>query len=148
MRELRDGVEFMMAANIKFDTGYKCSMSVQVTDKMVHQFAEMSGDFNPIHFDEAYARTTRFGQRIAHGMIAGALFSRALNENMGQGGIYLSQTMKFLSPVFINDTLTIEMHVTGMRKEKGIASVETIARNQKGEVCVKGEAVVMVASNV
>lgn len=137
-----------MAANINFDTGYRRSMTVQVTEKMVHQFAEMSGDFNPIHFDEAYAKTTRFGQRIAHGMIVGALFSRALNENMGEGGIYLSQTLKFLSPVYINDTVTIEMHVTGMRKEKGIASVETIAKNQKGDICVKGEAVVMVATNV
>jgi acyl dehydratase len=137
-----------MSANIKFDAGYKCAMTVQVTDKMVHQFAEMSGDFNPIHLDEAYAKTTRFGQRIAHGMIVGALFSRALNENMGEGGIYLSQSMKFLSPVYINDTVTIEMLVTAMRKEKGIATVETIAKNQKGETCVKGEAIVMVATNV
>ncbi|MCB0369921.1 MAG: MaoC family dehydratase [Bdellovibrionales bacterium] len=131
-----------------FDVGYKCSMTVQVTDKMVHQFAEMSGDFNPIHLDEEYAKTTRFGRRIAHGMIVGALFSRALNENMGEGGIYLGQTMKFLSPVFIDDTISIELEVVAMRKEKGIASVETIAKNQKGEVCVKGEAIVMISKNI
>lgn len=137
-----------MAANINFDTGYKCSISVQVTDKMVHQFGEMCGDMNPIHFDEDYAKTTRFGRRIAHGMIVGALFSRALNENMGEGGIYLSQSMKFLSPVYINDTVAIEMTVTAMRKEKGIATVETLAKNQNGDICVKGEAVVMVATNI
>ncbi|MCK6599317.1 MAG: MaoC family dehydratase [Bdellovibrionaceae bacterium] len=137
-----------MAANINFDTGYKCSISVQVTDKMVHQFGEMCGDMNPMHFDEEYAKTTRFGRRIAHGMIVGALFSRALNENMGEGGIYLSQSMKFLSPVYINDTVTIEMTVTAMRKEKGIATVETLAKNQNGDICVKGEAVVMIATNI
>lgn len=137
-----------MAANINFDTGYKCSISVQVTDKMVHQFGEMCGDMNPMHFDEEYAKKTRFGRRIAHGMIVGALFSRALNENMGEGGIYLSQSMKFLSPVYINDTVAIEMTVTAMRKEKGIATVETLAKNQNGDICVKGEAVVMIATNI
>ena len=72
-----------MSANIKFDAGFKCAMTVQVSDKMVRQFAEMSGDFNPIHLDEEYAKTTRFGQRIAHGMIIGALFFRAVNEYLG-----------------------------------------------------------------
>lgn len=134
--------------NFSFDTGFKCSETVQVTDKMVHQFAEMCGDFNPIHLDDEYAKTTRFGRRIAHGMIVAALFSRSLNDNMGKGGIYLGQTMKFLHPVYINDTISIELLVTAMRKEKGIASVETIARNQDGVICVKGDATVMVANNI
>ncbi|MBL7545163.1 MAG: MaoC family dehydratase [Bdellovibrionaceae bacterium] len=136
-----------MAHNINFDKGFKFNLSIQVTDQMVRKFADMCGDFNPIHLDDEYAKKTRFKQRIAHGMIVGALFSRALNENMGEGGIYLSQTLKFLSPVFINDTLELEFHVTAMRKEKGIATVETLAK-KKGELCVKGEAIVMVASSI
>ena len=137
-----------MAHNINFEKGFKFTLSVKVTDEMVRKFAEMCGDFNPIHLDDEYAKTTRFKQRIAHGMIVGSLFSRALNENMGEGGIYLSQTMKFLQPVYINDNLKMEFHVIAMRKEKGIATVETLAKKENGDLCVKGEAMVMVADTV
>ncbi|OYZ22988.1 MAG: protein dehydratase [Bdellovibrio sp. 28-41-41] len=137
-----------MGHNIQFDKGYKFNLSVQVTDEMVRKFADMCGDFNPIHLDDEYAKNTRFKQRIAHGMIVGALFSRALNDNMGSGGIYLSQTLKFLQPVFINDTIHMEFLVTAMRKEKGIATVETLAKKANGEVYAKGEAIVMVSSAV
>lgn len=123
-------------------------MTVKVTDQMVRQFAEMCGDFNPIHLDEEYAKKTRFGRRIAHGMIVGALFSRALNETMGGGGIYLGQNMKFTSPVYIDDEITIELHVTNMRTERGLANVETLAKKTNGEICVKGEATIMVADGV
>jgi len=71
-----------------------------------------------------------------------------LNDNMGSGGIYLSQTLKFLQPVFINDTIHMEFLVTAMRKEKGIATVETLAKKANGEVYAKGEAIVMVSSAV
>lgn len=134
-------------ADSNIAVGYSVKTQVKVTDKMVHQFAEMCGDFNPIHLDEEYAKTTRFKRRIAHGMIVGALFSRALNENLGSGGIYLSQAMKFVNPVFIDDVLSIELTVTGLRKEKGIATVETLAKKvDTDELCVKGEAFIMVAS--
>jgi len=125
--------------------GFKATVDVQITDKMVHQFAEMSGDFNPIHLDDEYAKTTRFGRRIAHGMIMGALISRVLNEKLGQGGIYLAQNLKFVNPVFIDDIVTLELTVTGIRKEKGIATIETLAKKQTGETVVKGEAIIMMA---
>jgi 3-hydroxybutyryl-CoA dehydratase len=127
------------------EVGFKATVEVQITDKMVHQFAEMSGDFNPIHLDDEYAKTTRFGRRIAHGMIMGALISRVLNEKLGQGGIYLAQNLKFVNPVFIDDIVTLELTVTGIRKEKGIATIETIAKKQTGELVVKGEAMIMMA---
>lgn len=133
---------------VKIFKGFKTAMTVKVTDKMVRQFAEMCGDFNPIHLDEDYAKKTRFGQRIAHGMIMGALFSRALNETMGEGGIYLAQTMKFTSPVYIDDDITIELCVTNMRPERGLATVETLAKKNNGDVCVKGEATIMVADGI
>ncbi len=135
-----------MASAEKRDVGFKDSITVTVTEKMVRQFAEMSGDFNPIHLDEEYAKTTRFGRRIAHGMIVGALISRALNEKIGAGGVYLGQNLKFVNPVYIDDTVTIEVTITGLRKEKGIATVDTIAKKQTGEIVVKGEAVIMMAT--
>lgn len=127
------------------DVGFTKSTSVKVTDKMVRQFAELSGDHNPIHLDDVYAAKTRFGRRIAHGMIAGALISRALVECIGEGGIYLGQSMKFVNPVFIDDTITITIKITAMRKEKGIATVETNVTKENGDMVVKGEAVIMMA---
>lgn len=128
--------------------GKKVSETIKVTDQMVRQFAEMCKDFNPIHLDDEYAKTTRFGRRIAHGMILGALFSRCLNDNIGSGGIYLSQTLKFTNPVYIDEDIIIELEITNLRPERGIASVETIAKKTNGDICAKGDAMIMVASNV
>lgn len=119
-----------------------------ITGEMVRKFADVSGDHNPIHLDEKYAAGTRFKKPIAHGMLCGALISRALAQDLGPGGIYLSQTLKFLSPVFIGDTVTVELKVTAIRAEKGIGTVETLVKNQKGELCVKGEAMIMAAHSV
>lgn len=127
------------------DVGYTASITVQVTDKMVRQFAELSGDYNPIHLDEEYASKSRFKRRIAHGMIVGALISRALNDGIGRGGIYLGQTLKFVNPVFIDDVITITIKITGLRKEKGIATVDTTATKENGEVVVKGDAIIMMS---
>ncbi|MEK2644382.1 MaoC family dehydratase [Bdellovibrio sp. BCCA] len=131
----------MVTAEI--DVGYTASITVKVTDKMVHQFADLSGDRNPIHLDDDYAAKSRFKRRIAHGMIVGALISRALVDGIGLGGIYLGQSLKFVNPVFIDDTITITIKITGLRKEKGIATVETNAYKENGDIVVKGEAVIM-----
>ena len=132
----------------QIDVGYTSEISVKVTDKMIRQFAEMSGDHNPIHLDEAYAATTRFGRRIAHGMISGALISRALVDCLGGVGIYLGQSLKFVNPVFIDDTIKITLKVTGLRKEKGIATVETNVTKENGDLVVKGDAVIMLSTEL
>ncbi len=128
-----------------FKAGDVVSESVTITDEMVQLFAKCSGDFNPIHMDEEYAKKTRFGRRIAHGMLSAGLISRVLAMKLGTGGIYLGQTLKFLKPVFIGDTVTVEITVTSLREERGIALMATVVRNQSGETVVKGEATIMVA---
>jgi acyl dehydratase len=125
--------------------GYKATETVKITDKMVRQFAEMSGDNNPIHLDDEYAKTTRFGKRIAHGMILGALISRFLNEKIGTGGIYLAQTLKFTNPVYIDDEITFELEVTKLHAKRGLGTIDTQAKNAKGELVCKGEATIMMA---
>ena len=130
------------------DVGFKASETVKITDKMVRQFAEMSGDFNPIHMDDAYAASTRFKKRIAHGMILGAMVSRFLNEKIGSGGIYLAQTLKFKNPVFIDDDITFELEVTKLHKTRGLGTIETIAKKANGEIVMKGEATIMMAWGV
>ena len=128
-----------------FKVGDVISESVTITDEMVQMFAKCTGDFNPIHMDEEYAKKTRFGRRIAHGMLSGGLISRVLAMKMGVGGIYLGQTLKFLKPVFIGDTLTVEITVNSIREERGIASMGTLVKNQAGELVVKGDATIMVS---
>jgi len=116
-----------------------------VTDELVRAFAEVSGDFNPIHLDEEFAKTTRFGRRIAHGMLSGAFISAVLGyEFVEKKIIYLSQSLKFTAPVFIGDTVTTTATITKIRQDKNIVTMDTICTKQDGETAVKGEAVVMI----
>lgn len=125
--------------------GDKFSTSKQITDAVVRAFAELSGDYNPIHLDEEFAAKTRFGKRIAHGMISGALISAVLGYELKDRKIvYLSQTLKFTAPVFIDDTVTATATVTGVREDKNIVTIETICANQNGETVVRGEGAIMV----
>lgn len=125
--------------------GDKFSRERLVTDELVRAFAELSGDHNPIHLDEEFARTTRFGRRIAHGMLSGAFISAVLGYEFAERKIvYLSQTMKFTAPVFIGDTVTTTATVTGIRKDKQIVTMETVCTKQTGETVVRGESAVMV----
>ena len=116
-----------------------------VTDELVRAFAELSGDHNPIHLDEDFAAKTRFGRRIAHGMLSGAFISAVLGFEFRERKIvYLSQTMKFTAPVFIGDTVTTTATVKNIREEKGIVTLETICTKQDGTVALQGQAMVMI----
>ncbi|MGE3262173.1 MAG: MaoC family dehydratase [Bacteriovoracia bacterium] len=130
---------------MKFKVGDKASVRVTVTDKMIRDFAELSGDKNPVHLDDAFAKTTRFGRRIAHGMITGALISRALaTELPGPGAVYLTQSLKFTAPVFVDEEIIIELTVLNIREEKGFLTIETKALKADGKPAATGEALVMV----
>ena len=95
--------------------------------------------------DEEVAAKTRFGKRIAHGMLSGAFISAVLGYELSERNIvYLSQTLRFTAPVFIGDTVTASATVTKIREDKPIITIETICTNQNDDVLVKGEAAVMV----
>lgn len=127
--------------------GDKFTAEKQITDDVVRRFAELSGDFNPIHLDDEFAKTTRFGRRIAHGMLSGALISAVLgNEFKERKIVYLSQTMKFIAPVFIDDTITATAIIVKIREDKYIVTLETVCTNQNGETTLRGEANVMILS--
>jgi 3-hydroxybutyryl-CoA dehydratase len=120
------------------------STTREVTDELIRKFAEVSGDYNPLHLDEEYAATTRFGKRIAHGMLSGAFISGVLGSELSVRKIvYLGQTMKFRAPVFIGDTITVTGTVKKVRKDKPVIKIETVCENQHGETVVDGEAVIM-----
>lgn len=125
-------------------TGDAFSIKREITDELIRAFADLSGDHNPIHLDEEFAARTRFGRRIAHGMLSGAFISAVLGYEFQERKIvYLSQTMRFTAPAFIGDTITTTATVRDIREDKGIVTLDTVCTNQAGEVTLKGEAVVM-----
>jgi 3-hydroxybutyryl-CoA dehydratase len=126
--------------------GDTASLTKTITDEDIRVFAELSGDRNPIHLDDEYAATTRFGRRIAHGMLAASLISTVLGTQLpGVGTVYLSQNSRFVAPVYPGDTITARVTVTKVRDDKPIVTLETICENQNGELLIKGEAVVLVS---
>ncbi|MBC8030136.1 MAG: MaoC family dehydratase [Pyrinomonadaceae bacterium] len=130
---------------MNFKIGDTASITRKITDKDIRAFAEVTGDHNPVHLDEAFARETRFGRRIAHGMLGASLISAVLgNELPGKGSIYLSQSLQFLGAVYIDDTVTARVTVTKVREDKSIVTLETVCENQRGEIVIRGEAVVLV----
>jgi len=127
------------------EVGAQASLTKVVTEADIVAFAAVSLDTNPVHLDEAFAKTTRFGGRIAHGMLAAGLISAVLGTRLpGPGAVYLSQTLGFKGPVRIGDAITATVTVKGVRVDKPIVTLETIVSNQRGEVVVSGEAVVLV----
>lgn len=130
---------------MEIKVGDKFSTERRVTDELIRKFADVSGDFNPIHLDEEVARKTRFGRRIAHGMLSGAFISAVLgNEFSERKIVYLSQTLRFTAPVFIGDTVTATATVKNIREDKPIITLETVCTNQNGDILVTGEAAVMI----
>ena len=128
---------------VKFSIGQKASFTKQITERDVVTFAEISGDKNPLHLDAAYAEQTRFGARIAHGGFTFALISAALGTELpGPGTVYLSQSLKFIKPVYFDDTITAMVEITALRADKGIVTLKTECANQRGEKIAEGEAVV------
>jgi len=130
---------------MKIKVGDRASVTKTITADDIQTFGDLTGDHNPLHFDEEHARRTRFRRRICHGMLTGSLFSPIIAHQLpGEGAIYLSQSLKFVAPVFAGDTITAELTVTRVREDKQIITLEGVARNQRGEVVITGESVVLV----
>ena len=114
-----------------------------VNDDLVRRYAELTEDFNPVHVDEAAAAKSRFGGRIAHGMLSGGLISAVLGMDLpGPGALWLSQQMKFTRPVMLGDTITTRVEVLELIPAKRRARLATTCRNQRGELTLDGEALI------
>jgi 3-hydroxybutyryl-CoA dehydratase len=113
-----------------------------VTAADVEAFAAVSGDDNPLHLDEAYAATTPFKRRIAHGMLTGAYISAVLGTRLpGPGSVYVSQNLRFRRPVGIGDEVTTTVTVRALDARRGQATLATVC-SVAGKTVVDGEAVV------
>lgn len=125
--------------------GQSEELTYTVTDEAIVKFAEVSGDDNPVHLDQAYAETTQFGGRIAHGMLSAGYISAVIGTRLpGQGAIYLSQSLRFKRPVKIGDQVVAKATITGLDAERGRVTLETVC-TVGGKPVIEGEALVMAA---
>ncbi len=132
-----------------YEIGDSASHSKTVTEADVVLFAGITGDFNPLHINEEFAKTQMFGKRVVHGVYSVGLISAALGTKLfGPGILYGSQNVKFEKPVFIGDTLTAVATVKEKYTKKDdklkFLKVDTKVNNQNNEVVTSGEAIVLV----
>lgn len=130
-----------MSGPLDLGVGQTASRQMSVTRDQVRQYAEITGDRNPLHFDEAFAANTRFGRLVAHGGITTGILHALIAEDMpGPGSVFLSQNWKFTAPVFIGDTITATAEVLSVHETKPVCQLGLIVQRDDGETVLEGEA--------
>ena len=125
----------------ELEVGDQGEYSRTVTERDITLFGETSGDVNPVHFDEAYAKKTIFKGRIAHGLWSAGLISTCIGTVMpGPGSIYLGQTLDFKLPARFGDVLTAVVTISQKIDAKKLLIIDCVVSNQNGEVVLSGEA--------
>lgn len=123
--------------------GDSASFTKTVSEHDVYSFAGITGDFNPAHINEEYAKKTFFKKRIAHGMLSAGFISTVLGTKLpGPGTIYIEQDLEFTKPVYFEDTVTMTVTVLQIIKEKNRVMLKTTEKNQNGDIVIDGVAVV------
>jgi acyl dehydratase len=124
-----------------FRVGQTATRQLTVTADHVRKYSEISGDFNPLHYDEAFAARTRFGRLVVQGgLTTGLLHALVATDLPGPGSVFLSQNWKFTAPVFIDDTITAHAEVTSVHASKPVTSLKVWVTRHDGEVVLEGEA--------
>jgi 3-hydroxybutyryl-CoA dehydratase len=128
-----------------FTPGQRAAVTRTITLADIEAYAALVGDRNPLHVDEAFAARSRFGGRIAHGLLTAGLISTVLGMHLpGPGGVYVSQSLRFRRPVRPGDTVTATAEVTAYDPARRRLTVRTTCTNQRGETVLDGEAVLLV----
>jgi acyl dehydratase len=121
--------------------GQKARRSIQLTTEHVRGYAVLTGDYNPLHFDESFAAATKFGRLVVQGgLTTGVLHALVATDLPGPGSVFLSQNWKFTAPVFIGDTITAEAEVLSVHATKPVTQLGIRVIRQDGEVVLEGEA--------
>lgn len=125
--------------------GQKMSFTKKIDESLVDDFAKISGDFNPLHMDEKYAKTTSFKKRVCHGMLLASFFSKLIGMHIpGKNALYFSQSLNFKNPCYINDEVTIEGEVIDRRSATRLITLKITIHNQTGKCLIDGVAKVIV----
>ena len=126
------------------EQGQVYTVKFSFNQENVIAFAEVTGDKNPVHLDETYAASTIFKKPIVHGMLGASLFSKVFGTMFpGEGTIYLSQTLNFLKPMYVNENYEAVFEVKEIILEKNRAIISTSIKNQEGKSLMSGEALLM-----
>jgi acyl dehydratase len=121
--------------------GQRATRSLTLTTQHVATFAELTGDYNPLHFDEAFAARTRFGRLVVQGgLTTGLLHALVATDLPGPGSVFLSQNWKFTAPVYIGDTITAEAEIMSVHPSKPVTQLRIRVARQTGETVLEGEA--------
>lgn len=124
--------------------GMTASYSQTITDADVKAFAGVSGDHNPVHLSEEYAKDSRFKDRIAHGLLTASFFSAIFGTKLpGEGCVYAGQNLQFKRPVYLNDTVTAQVIVTAVDVPKKRVTFDTIC-TVKGKIVTSGTAEIFI----
>jgi acyl dehydratase len=113
---------------------------LRVTAREVELYAQITGDRNPLHFDPGFAARTRFGRLVAQGGIsAGMLNALVAMDLPGPGTVFMSQSLRYLAPAYVGDTLTAEVEVIGLKPDKPVCQLRALIRNQEGTTILEGD---------
>ena len=125
--------------------GLEHHFEISINEKLEEDFAQISGDFNPLHMDEQYAKETKFGKRVCHGMLLGSFFSRLIGMYLpGKNALYFSQNLNFIEPCFIGDVIIVKGKITDKSEATKMIKIETTIKNDTGKILVEGIAQVLV----
>lgn len=120
--------------------GQKARRSLTLTEEHVQTFAKLTGDYNPLHFDADFAARTRFGRLVAQGGIAAGMLNALVAMDLpGAGTVFMSQSLKYLAPTYLGDTLTAEVEVLSLKPDKPVCQLRATITNQAGEALLEGE---------
>jgi len=126
---------------MKVSVGQKATRSLTLTNEHVKTFAQLSGDYNPLHFDESFVAQTKFKRLVVQGGLTTSLLHALVAMDMpGPGTVFLSQNWKFTAPVFIDDTITAEAEVLSVHETKPVTQLKIKVTRQDGETVLEGEA--------
>lgn len=129
----------------EIEIGLEHHFEIFINEKLEEDFAKISGDFNPLHMNEEYAKKTKFKKRVCHGMLLGSFFSRLIGMYLpGEKALYFSQNLNFIEPCFINDLVIVRGKIIDKSEATKIIKIETTIKNTTGKVLVEGIAQVLV----
>jgi acyl dehydratase len=136
-----DGLTLSKERNMRLSVGQTAARTLTLTAGHVQTFAELTGDYNPLHFDETFAAKTKFGRLVVQGgLTTGLLHALVATDLPGPGTVFLSQDWKFTAPVFIDDTITATAEVLSVHPRKPVSQLKMIVTRQDGEIVLEGEA--------
>ena len=125
--------------------GLEHYFEIIIDEKLVDDFAKISGDFNPLHMDEQFAKKSKFGRRVCHGMLLSSFFSRLIGMYLpGKNALYFSQNLNFVGPCFIGDRIIVKGEVIDKSEATRMIKIETTIKNKEGKFLIKGNAQVMI----